>query len=243
MIVFIVVECGLGDRIGTCHVDLPRVYSVGILGQIVYFTVLGEGEVLLVIIFFAVLALETGLVDRFIDIVGIGICGVLNGNAVVRDAVEGAVRRSHRRMIGTVDVVNVLTGKDLAGIVGRSAEVDDDRIPFKRFIDKIGTDASDIADPVKTLPILQNAHLTAHVAFFHDLIEYVDSVETILGLCLFVDGVHNGQRALLKELFVHDLAGQRASGKLGLGFRLGFGLGNRGCRHLNNCCIGSGCLG
>ena len=41
------------------------------------------------------------------------------------------------------------------------------------------------------------------------------------------------------EIRIHDLAGQRASGKLGLGFRLGFGfrLGNGFHSRLNGSCI------
>ena len=104
--------------------------------------------------------------------------------------------------------------------------MDDDRIPLQSLIDEIGADASDIAESVKTLPVLHDAHLTAHVAFFHDLIEDIDSVETVLGLRLLVDRVHNSQRALFEELLIHYLTGQRASGKLrlGLGFRFGLGL-------------------
>ena len=103
--------------------------------------------------------------------------------------------------------------------------MDDDRIPLKSFIDEVGADTADVADPLKILPILHDTHLAAHIAFFHDLIEDIDSVETVLGLGLLINGEHESQRALFEKFFIHDLAGQRASGKFGLG--LGFGLRDR----------------
>ena len=102
--------------------------------------------------------------------------------------------------------------------------MNDNGIPFKSLIDKIGADTADIADAVKSLPILQDTHLTAHITFFHDLIEDIHAVQAILGLSLFVDRIHDGQRTLLEELLIHHFTGHRAAGqlRLGFGFRYGF---------------------
>ena len=245
MIIFVVVKRGLSDREGSRHIYFCRVYSIRILGEIIDLSILCESEMLVVIILFTVLFLESGFFDSVKDAIGIRVGCVLDRDAVVRNAVESSVIRSHGRMSGTVDVIYILAGEYFSGVVGRTAEMNDDRIPLKSFVDKIGTDTAYVADPVKILPILHDTHLAAHVAFFHDLIEYIDSVETILGLRLFIDGEHESQRALFEKLLIHDLSGQRASGELGLGFgfghrfryRFGFRLRDRfGCC-LDDCCV------
>ena len=220
MVILIIIKCGLCDRIGACHIDLVCVYSIRILLESIDLAILRKGEVLLVIIAFTVFSLKSGLIDRVIDVLGIGIRGVLNRDTVVGNAVVCAVIGTHNAA-DTVDIVDIVTCKDAAGVIYRSAEVKDDGIPFQCLEDKIGADTSDISYPVKTLPVLHDAHLAAHVSFFHDLIEDVYSVQTILRLCLLVDGIHNSKGTLFEEFFVHDLAGERAA----RGLRLGFGLG------------------
>ena len=125
--------------------------------------------------------------------------------------------------------------------------MDDDRIPFKRLVNKVGADAADIADPLEVLPILDDTHLAAHVALFGHLIEYVHIAESVLRLRCLVNGIHDRNRSLLSDLRFNSLAGQNTD----IGILLSSALRNRiilgiilcgsclrrcSCRICDSCC-------
>ena len=65
------------------------------------------------------LPLEAGVIDRVVDVVRICVGSMLEGYAVVRDAVIAAVVRT-QNAADTVDVINVFTGEDVLGVIDRS---------------------------------------------------------------------------------------------------------------------------
>lgn len=89
--------------------------------------------------------------------------------------------------------------------------MNDDGIVFQSRIDKIVADAADIADPLDPLPVLHDTHLAAHAVFFHDLIENIDGIESVLRLRLLVDRIHKGKRTLVSQICVDPLIRQKAS--------------------------------
>ena len=163
---------------------------------------------LLVVISSSVLRLEACLSDRFLDVLSIGISSVLRP-AAGGNSVEAAVIRTEDTSYA-IDVIDVFPGKDVLCVVDRSAVVNDDGIPLQRFVDKICPDAADIADPLKILPVLDDTHLSAHIALFDDLIEDVDIAQAILGLRFLVDGIHDCDRSLRGQLRVNRLSRQHA---------------------------------
>ena len=155
------------------------------------------------------LKLETGFLGCCHNMLAIRECGML-GSTACRDTIEGTVSRSHDTAY-TVKILHVFSCQNIFYIQFRTAEVNDDRIIFKGRIYEIITDTSDIPDPVKFLPVFQNSHLSAHAAFFHDLIEDCHIAESVLRLRLFVDRVHDSKRTGLCNIFVLPFIGKRAA--------------------------------
>ena len=89
--------------------------------------------------------------------------------------------------------------------------MDHDGIVAHGFLYEIGAGAADVANLTDILPVLNDAHLTAHVAFFDHFIEDIYIAQSVLGLCLIVDGVHDGDRSLFCDLGIDLFVGQDAA--------------------------------
>ena len=152
----------------------------------------------------------------------------------VVDAVIGTVIAA-QDTADTVQIIEVFAAGDIDQPVDRAAEVEHDGIVAHGLQHEIGTCAADIADQTQIMPVLNDTHLTAHIAFFDHFIEDVYFVEAILRLCFIVDGIHDSDRTLFFNLGADLFIGYAAAGGFFLllfflGFRRFSGCGR--CRFL-----------
>ena len=198
MVLFIVDQAGLGDREGAAHVNAGCGNGILVLFQCI--DVIGSIEIELTL--FVIFGTNIERVARHCtginDAVGICIGGVLHCFAVVNT--EKCPVVAAEDAADTVEVVEIVAVSDPFQPVDRAAEVDHDRIIAHGFDAEIGAGTADIADHVQILPVLDDAHLTAHIAFFDHFIEDIHVAQTILGLSLIVNGIHDCQRTLVFEI-------------------------------------------
>ena len=208
----------LGHGEGSGHVDLCRVDRVGILVQRIHRLIQADKvEMQAMLIQLLMGPAPAGFINGGIDMVRIRISGMLGGDSVGIDPVIGVVAGS-QGTADAVDIIDIVAGQDINAVIRGAAVMDIDGIPFQAFINEIGTDTADISDPVQILPVLDNAHLPAHIAFFQNLIKDLDPVQAVLGLGQTVDGIHNGQGPQVGVRFLlADLqAGQGTAGRAGI---------------------------
>ena len=220
----VIAEYGLRDAVAAGHVDFGGIHCVRVVLQGVGVLLIHEPGVLRLVVFFTVCAGPSGFLDGLRHVPAAGVGGVLR-LAALRDPEEGAVAGTHDA-VDAVDVVHILPGQDRFHKSLGTAEVDDDGIPFQRFIDKVIADAADVSDAGQICPVLDDAHLAAHAALLLDLVEHIDLVQAVLGLGFSVDGEHDCYGPLGIQFFRDPFIGQSAAdhsflrGKVRLGLRL-----------------------
>ena len=75
-----------------------------------------------------------------------------------------------------------------------TAEMNQNRIPFRGNRNIVSTAASDISDSGKSLPIINDCQLTGNIPFFHYFIKHLRMADTVGRLRRLICGHHNGNR-------------------------------------------------